>query len=97
MFEEGETVEFGGKIISHMAANSKIMNNSCRVVSAADYANKYGITDIDGKKMTSTRAFNVMGKYMLPKFLQGFSKSCPSSIIVPSSLLTVMTSKYYKF
>ena len=69
MFEDGETVEFGGKIISHMASNPNIMKHSCRIVSGADYANNHEITDIDGKKMTSTRAFNVMGKYMVPNFL----------------------------
>ncbi len=97
MFDEGETVEFGGKIITHMANNPKIMSISCRVVSAADYAIKYGITDIDGKKVKSTRALNEMGKFILPKYLQSLSNSFPNSLTVPNAFFTVMNSKYYKF
>lgn len=97
MFEDGETVEFSGKIISHMATNPKIMKFSSRIVNGADYANKYGILDIDGKKVESTRSFKSMSKYLIPKSFQGLAQSVPSCVKVPSPFLTVMSSKYYKF
>jgi len=31
IFEEGETVEFGGKIIAHLAQNPNVMKYSCRI------------------------------------------------------------------
>lgn len=97
MFEDGETVEFSGKIISHMVTNPKIMKFSSRIVNGADYANKYGILDIDGKKVESTRSFKSMSKYIIPKSFQGLAQSVPSCVKVPSPFLTVMSSKYFKF
>lgn len=95
MFEEGETVEFGGKIISHMATNPGIMKHSCRVVSAADYAGKYNITDIDGKVMPSNRELKNLVSF-LPKSMQSYAKKNPHCK-VPSPVLTVFGSKYFRF
>ncbi len=95
MFEEGETVEFGGKIIAQMAANPKIMNHTARVVAAADYAEQYGIKDIDGRAIPTHRELKNMVSF-LPKNLRSCAESKPT-LKVPQVLLTVANSKYFKF
>lgn len=93
MFEEGETVEFAGKIISHMAANSKIMNYSAKIVGSADYATKYGIVDIDGRKLPSHRELKNMTTF-LPKSMRANAEK--STLKIPDGLLAIGGSKYAK-
>lgn len=95
MFEEGETVEFGGKVISHLATNPKVMSHSCKIVSAADYAMKYNIADIDGKVMPSNFELKNFVNF-LPKSMRGYAEKHPHSK-VPSPILTIFGSKYYRF
>lgn len=96
MFEDGETVEFGGKIITHMATNSKIMSHSAKIVSGADYATSHGITDIDGKLMPSNRAFKNFVN-MLPKSKRKLMEGPLGNLTIPAGLLTMVGTKYYKF
>lgn len=86
MFAEGETVEFGGKIISHLAGNPKVMNHSCRIVSAADYALSYGIQDIDGNQLPSNREFKQLGYYLLPKSMRHLAAKTPSFVKIPNGI-----------
>ena len=96
IFGEAESVEFGGKIIAHMLQNPKIMAYSCKVITAADYASKYGITDVDNRHIPSHRELSNMGAYFLPKPLRSLAKYAPSSLKVPQFLIDIATSKYYR-
>ena len=48
MFAKGETIEFAGKAIVHLAADQGIMNKTGRIFNTADLANEYGFTENDG-------------------------------------------------
>ncbi len=93
IFEEGETVEFGGKIIAHLAQNPNVMKYSCRIVTAADYGLKYNISDIDGRVIPSHREFKTLGP-MLPKSLRFLNKYIPGSVKVPQLVLDIASTKY---
>ena len=96
IFGDAESVEFGGKIITHMASNPKIMKYSCKVVTGADYAEKYNIKDIDGRKIHSHREISSLGSQMLPKSIRQFAKYVPSSVKIPQFVIDIATSKYYR-
>ena len=96
IFGEAESVEFGGKIISHMALNPNIMKYSCKVVTGADYAASFDIRDVDGRKIPSHREFTNLGGYLLPKSMRSLAKYVPSSFKVPQFLIDIATSKYYR-
>ena len=63
IFGDAKSVEFGGKIINHMASNPKIMKYSCKVVTGADYAQKYEPYTL--KKDYSTDMEKRFGKQIL--------------------------------
>ena len=50
VFENGETIEFSGKVVVHLAAENqeKVMARSGRIINTADVAKQYGFKDIDG-------------------------------------------------
>ena len=50
IFEKGETIEFAGIVLAHLAAESgeTIMARSGRIFNTADVARQYNIKDIDG-------------------------------------------------
>ena len=50
LFEKGETIEFAGIVLAHLAAESgeTIMARSGRIINTADVAKQYGFKDIDG-------------------------------------------------
>ena len=44
----GESIEFTGKVIVQLAAESNIMARTGKIINTADVAREYGIKDIDG-------------------------------------------------
>jgi len=52
----GTSVEFPGRIIAALAADSELMKLSGGTFIAAELATKYGITDVDGRVIPSLRA-----------------------------------------
>ena len=44
----GESIEFTGKVIVQLAAESNIMDRTGKIINTADVAREYGIKDIDG-------------------------------------------------
>lgn len=98
LFEEGETVEYGGKLIAHMAKNPNIMKYSSKIVISAEYGAKYGIVDIDGRKIPSHRELSSMGSFVLPKPLMFLARTAPfKSLKVPQSVLDIANSKIFRF
>ena len=50
VFEQGESIEFSGKVCAYLAAEGgdKIMSRTGKIINTADVAREYGFTDIDG-------------------------------------------------
>ena len=48
MFESGESVEFSGKAVAHLAADPGIMAKSGRILMTGDLAREFGFVDDDG-------------------------------------------------
>ncbi|XP_022100924.1 dehydrogenase/reductase SDR family member 1-like [Acanthaster planci] len=51
----GETIEYSGKVIAHLARDPKIMNKTGRIFITAELGYEYGFRDIDGKAPASLR------------------------------------------
>lgn len=94
ILEDGESVEFGGKIITHMAGEnaSNIMKYSSKIVIASDYAHKYNITDIDGRVVPSHREFR-NAVMVLPKQYRWMANYVPGSFKVPQFLINIVNNK----
>lgn len=93
IFEEGETVEFGGKIIAKMAQDPKIMDYTGKIILGTDYALKHGIKDIDGRTIPSHRSFKNMAPFILPKNLKFLADLAPESAKVPQACIDIANSK----
>jgi 3,4-dihydroxy-2-butanone 4-phosphate synthase len=52
----GSSVEFPGRVIAALAKDPDVMRRSGGTYIAAEVANDYGVTDIDGKVPPSLRA-----------------------------------------
>jgi hypothetical protein len=52
----GTSVEFPGRIIAALARDPEVMARSGGTYIAAELAEHYGITDVDGRVITSLRA-----------------------------------------
>jgi len=48
MFEQGETVEFSGKAVAHLANDANVCKKSGRIVITTDMASEYKFTEDDG-------------------------------------------------
>ena len=47
-FQDAESVEFAGRAIAHLAADSDHINKTGKIVFVGDLAHEYGFTDLDG-------------------------------------------------
>ena len=98
LFEEGETVEFGGKILCAMAQDANIMKMTSKIVIGAEYARKKGIVDIDGREIPTHRELSFMAPYILPKSMRSWAINSPlKSLKVPQSILDIANSKFFRF
>jgi len=48
MFESGESVEFSGKAIAHLASDPNYMSKTGRILLTGDLSREYGFMDEDG-------------------------------------------------
>ena len=49
VFEKGESIEFAGKVVAQLAAETNIMDRTGKIINTSDVAKQYGIVDIDGQ------------------------------------------------
>ena len=96
VLEDGETVEFGGRVIIDMVQNADIMRYSNKIVIAAEYALKRGIRDVDGRVPPSHRELSNLGGTMLPKNMKFLVNFLPKSFKVPQFLIDIANSKVYR-
>ena len=84
MFEGGESVEFSGIAIAHLACDKNIMKKSGRIIWSSDLAREYGFVDIDGSMPDDWRSINYLlkasGKNTLANFV-------PKSIRIPMFMI----------
>lgn len=71
----------------------EIFQYSAKIVIASDYAHKYGITDIDGRRVPSHRELRNIAPF-LPKKLRFVTNILPGGFKVPQALIDVARSKY---
>ncbi|XP_066290789.1 dehydrogenase/reductase SDR family member 1-like [Branchiostoma lanceolatum] len=91
MFEMGETPEFAGKAVVHLAADPNIMKRSGKILIAAEMGEVYGFKDIDGRQPPNLRRI----KDSLSTF--GYTRLAawiPSFIKIPFWLLAAATHKF---
>jgi len=62
VFEQGESIEFSGKVCAYLAAEGgdKIMSRTGKIINTADVAREYGFTDIDGSTPVDFRKLNTL-------------------------------------
>jgi len=63
MFAKGETIEFAGKAVVHLAADPNIMTKTGKIINTADVATEYGFTENDGTKPIDFRQLNTLLAY----------------------------------
>ncbi|CAH1269702.1 DHRS1 [Branchiostoma lanceolatum] len=91
MFEMGETPEFAGKAVVHLAADPNIMKRSGKILIAAEMGEVYGFKDIDGRQPPNLRRI----KDSLSIFgYTGLAAWIPSFIKIPFWLLAAATHKF---
>jgi len=60
VFDEGETIEYAGKCVAHLAADTNIMQKTSRILITSDLGDTYGFTDIDGRRPPSMRSLKFL-------------------------------------
>ena len=84
MFEGGESVEFPGIAIAHLACDKDIMKKSGKIIWTSNLAREYGFTDVDGSMPDDWRSISYLMKTSGRTTLANF---IPTSIRVPMSMI----------
>lgn len=94
MFMNGETTEFSGKIIAHLATNPNMIKYTSKVVIGADYAYQFGIKDIDGRTIGSLRQIKYLMQNYLPNSVKFVANFVPGFVKIPQFVIDIFTSKF---
>jgi dehydrogenase/reductase SDR family protein 1 len=95
VFEQGESIEYSGKVIVKMASDPNISKYSSKVVISAEYANAYGIRDIDNRVIHSIREVGpILENFILPQPLKFLGRVIPGFVKIPQFILDIMNSKF---
>lgn len=94
MEKTGESPEFAGKCIASLASNPKVMKYTSKIVSAAEYAQAYGIRDIDGSVIPSHKQLSTLITMAIPQ-LSSIAKLIPSFVKSPQFAIDIATSKFF--
>jgi len=77
IFENGESTEYAGKCVVHLAQDPNILKKSGRVLLSVELGNEYGFTDLNGQSPSN---------YRTVKFLVAMSGHTWISALIPSFL-----------
>lgn len=95
VFEEGESIEFSGKIIVALAQDKNLKRYTSKVVIGADYAQAHGIKDIDNREILSIRQFKTLLRaYVLPENMKFLADWVPGFLKIPQFVLDIVNSKF---
>ncbi|XP_050398071.1 dehydrogenase/reductase SDR family member 1 isoform X1 [Patella vulgata] len=89
--ENGETVEYAGKCIVHLANDPNIIKKTARILLTAELGDEYGFDDVNGRHLQSFRQV----KYLLQQGGAGWiAPFIPGFIKIPYWMLTLASSKF---
>jgi len=91
VFEEGETTEYSGKCVVHLATDPNIMQKSGKIAITGDLGDFYGFVDIDGRRPPSMRSINYLLKYAN---FPGTASWIPDWVKVPGWLFNSAGNKF---
>jgi len=91
VFEQGETIEYAGKAVVHLAADTNIMAKSGKIINTADVGREFGFVDTNGKSPIDFRQVKVLVAY---GGYPGLASFIPDFVRVP---LWLMHFGSYKF
>lgn len=91
---KGESTEFSGKIIAHLATNPNMMKYTSKVIIGADYAHQYGIKDIGGRTIGSIRQIKFLMENYLPSSVKFAANFVPDFVKIPQFVIDIFTSKF---
>lgn len=84
MFEGGESVEFPGIAIAHLACDKNIMKKSGKIIWTSNLAREYGFVDINGSMPDDWRSVNYLLK---ASGRTSLANIVPKSLRVPMPLI----------
>ena len=93
-FAEGESIEYSGKIIVHMAQDPNIIKHTAKVVIGAEYGQRFGILDIDNRVIYSLRQIKSLLSIVVPDNLRFLTNLIPSFVKIPQFVIDIFTSKF---
>ena len=95
VFEQGESIEYSGKVIVEMASDPNISKYSSKVVISAEYANAHGIRDVDNRVIHSIREVGpILENFILPPPLKFIGRIIPGFVKIPQFVLDIINSKF---
>ena len=84
MFEGGESVEFPGIVIAHLACDKDIMKKTGKILWTSNLAREYGFADIGGSMPDDWRSVNYLLK---TSGNSNLANLVPKSLRVPMFML----------
>lgn len=95
IFEDGETIEFSGKVIVALAQDPNLKKYSSKVIVSSEYAYSHGIRDVDNSLVPCFRQIGFMlTKYVLPENLKFVANFIPGWLKIPQFVLDIASSKF---
>ncbi|KAK7115420.1 dehydrogenase/reductase SDR family member 1-like [Littorina saxatilis] len=91
-FSTGETPEYSGLAIAHLAADPNVMKKTGRVLIGADLGNEYGFVDVDGMRRFSMRELGYALTFATENPI--YMKIIPRFIKIPCWVLSLAGSKF---
>jgi dehydrogenase/reductase SDR family protein 1 len=90
MFAQGESTEYAGRAVVHLASDPNVIRKSGRILMAADLGDEYGFTDVDGSKPINYRSVQGVLKLGHWDRLAGW---VPAWVKFPTWLMAAQNSK----
>jgi len=91
IFENGETAEYAGKCIAHLAQDPNVLKKTGRILLSGDLGNEYGFTDIDGQSPGTLRVVKTM---LVMRGHTWMSALVPSFVKLPLWVLAMAGNKF---
>merc|ERR1719312_2362363 len=90
--KDGETVEFAGMAVRHLATDSKVLNKTGRILMTHCLANEYGYKDLDGNQPIDFRSVKRVLHMNGYTRLSGWVPHC---VKIPHFILHFASYKFY--
>uniref|UniRef100_A0A914WHI0 Dehydrogenase/reductase SDR family member 1 n=1 Tax=Plectus sambesii TaxID=2011161 RepID=A0A914WHI0_9BILA len=91
IIEDGESIEFSGMCVAALAKDPKVIKFTGRTLFVGDLGDKYGLVDIDGRKVPSTRSVKALLGLLQYKKTAAL---VPGFIKIPGWIMSASQSKF---